>query len=104
MTQEFAMTLTTPRQGRTLVETHHSIAGSQLLHNSIRITGFAPVNKPTTYAIKRSQLAQTEQFLILELDGGSIFDCQSGIRRGDGSIILNIDSKPNLNSLFILCT
>jgi hypothetical protein len=57
-------------------------AGSQLSHNSIR----------------QSKEEQTEQCLILELDGGSILDCQSGIGRGDGSIILTIDSKPNTNS------
>jgi hypothetical protein len=49
---------------------------------------------------------QTEQCLILELDGGSILDCQAGIGRGDGSIILNIASKPNLFScsFFVLRT
>jgi hypothetical protein len=35
----------------------------------------------------------------LDVDGGSILDCRLGIGRGDGSIILNIDSKPNLPSL-----
>ncbi len=36
--------------------------------------------------------------LYVTVDGGSILDCRSGIGRGDGSIILTIDSKPNLNS------
>jgi hypothetical protein len=47
----------------------------------------------------QSQEKLTEQRLILDVDGGSILDCRSGIGRGDESIILNIDSKPNLASL-----
>jgi hypothetical protein len=78
----FATTLTTPRHGEILVETRQDKAGSQLSHNSIR----------------QSKEEQTEQCLILELDGGSILDCRSGIGRGDGSIILTIDSKLNPNS------
>jgi hypothetical protein len=55
MILEFTTTLTTPRCGGILVETHHGKAGSQLSHNSIRITGFAPRCRPTTpnCAIKR---------------------------------------------------
>jgi hypothetical protein len=78
----FTTTLTMPRHREMLVETRQGKAGSQLSHNSIR----------------QSYEEQTERCLILELDGGSILDCQSGIRRGDGSIILTIDSKPNPNS------
>jgi hypothetical protein len=71
-----------PRHGEILVETRQGEAGSQLSHNSIR----------------QSKEEQTERCLILELDGGSILDCGLGIGRGDGSIILTIDSKPNPNS------
>jgi hypothetical protein len=78
----FATTLTMPRHGEILVESRQDEAGSQPSHNSI----------------SQSKEEQTEQCLILELDGGSTLDCQSGIRRGDGSIILTIDSKPNPNS------
>jgi hypothetical protein len=78
----FATTLTMQRHGEILVETRQGKAGSQLLHNSIR----------------QSKEEQTKQCLILELDGGSILDCRTGIGRGDGSIILTIDSKPNPNS------
>ncbi len=78
----FATTLIMPRQWEILVETRQGKAGSQLSHNSIR----------------QSKQEQTEQCLILELDEGSILDCRLGIGRGDGSIILTIDSKPNPNS------
>jgi hypothetical protein len=36
----------------------------------------------------------------LDVDGESILDCRSGIGRGDGSIILIIDSNPTLLLLF----
>jgi hypothetical protein len=78
----FTTTLTTPRHREILVETHQGKAGSQLSHNSIR----------------QSKEEQTEQCLILELDGGSTLDCRSEIGRGNGSIIITIDSKPNPNS------
>ncbi len=48
-----------PRRRGILVEMHHSEAGSQLSHNSIGVTGFAPRSRPTTWpssfnsAIKR---------------------------------------------------
>jgi hypothetical protein len=45
---EFATTLTTLRREGILVETCNGKAGSQLSHNSIRITGFAPRSRPTT--------------------------------------------------------
>ena len=45
---EFATTLTMPRRGVILVETRQGKAGSQLLHISIRITGFVPISRPTT--------------------------------------------------------
>jgi hypothetical protein len=48
MTLEFATTLTTTRQRKTLVMMCCNIASYQLLYNSIRITGFAPESKPTT--------------------------------------------------------
>jgi hypothetical protein len=84
----FATTLTMIRHGEILVKTRQSKAGSQLSHNSIR----------------QSKEEQTEQCLILELDGGSILDCRSRIGRRDGSIIFTIDSKPNPNtcSFFVL--
>jgi hypothetical protein len=75
-----------PRHGEILVEMRQGEAGSQLSHNSIR----------------QSKEEQTEQCLILELDGGSILDCRLGIGRGDGSIILTIDSNPNLVFHFFL--
>jgi hypothetical protein len=75
-----------PRHEEILVEMRQGKAGSQLSHNSIR----------------QSKEEQTEQCLILELDGGSILDCQWGIGRGDGSIILTIDSNPNLVFHFFL--
>jgi hypothetical protein len=48
MTLEFAMILTMPKQGEALVLMRRGIASYQLLHNSIRITGFAPGSKLTT--------------------------------------------------------
>ncbi len=78
----FTTTLTMPRHREILVEMRQGKAGSQLSHKSIR----------------QSKEEQTEQCLILELDGGSILDCQLGIRRGDGSIILTIDFITNTNS------
>jgi hypothetical protein len=55
----FATTLAMLRHGEILVEMRQGKAGSQLSHNSIR----------------QSKEEQTEQCLILELDGGSILDC-----------------------------
>jgi hypothetical protein len=37
-----------PRCRGILGETHQGEAGSQLSHNLIRITGFAPISEPTT--------------------------------------------------------
>jgi hypothetical protein len=37
-----------PRHGGILVDMHQGKAGSQLSHNSIRITGFAPRSRPIT--------------------------------------------------------
>jgi hypothetical protein len=71
-----------PRHREILVKMCQGKAGSQRSHISIR----------------QSKEEQTEQCLLLELDVGSILDCQLGIGRGDGSIILTIDSKPNPNS------
>jgi hypothetical protein len=48
MILEFATALTMPRCGGILMEMRHSKAGSQLSHNSIRITSFAPRSRPTT--------------------------------------------------------
>jgi hypothetical protein len=45
---EFATTLTMPKHGVISVETRQGKAGSQLSHNSIRITGFAPRSRQTT--------------------------------------------------------
>ncbi len=98
---ESGITHTTPRQGEMLVGTHHGAQSYQHSHNSIRKPISTPDSKPTS-SPDTIQLCN-QRCLILKVDGGSILDCRSRIGRGDGSIILTIDSKPNLVSLFSFC-
>jgi hypothetical protein len=60
MTLEFATTLPMLRQGETLVVTRRGVASYRLLHNSFRITGFAPGSKPATL-LNISQLYNQEK-------------------------------------------
>ncbi len=54
-------------------------------HKSLQLTAIAPSRDLSVFG----------SFLNPQTHPGSILDCQSGIRRGDGSFIFTIDSKPH---------